>query len=62
MRENNISRPSVGMVSLGCAKNLVDSENMLGMLRDRGHEIVADPAAAEIIFVNTCGFMESAKQ
>ncbi len=55
-------RPSVGMVSLGCAKNLVDSENMLGMLRDRGYEIVSDPAEAEIIFVNTCGFIESAKQ
>ena len=62
MSKNNASRPSVGMVSLGCAKNLVDSENMLGMLRERGHEIVADPAAAEIIFVNTCGFIESAKQ
>lgn len=62
MCEKKNARPSVGMVSLGCAKNLVDSENMLGMLRDRGHEIVADPAAAEIIFVNTCGFIESAKQ
>ncbi len=55
-------REKVGMVSLGCAKNLVDSENMLGMLRDRGYEIVADPADAEIIFVNTCGFIEPAKQ
>ena len=51
----------VGMVSLGCAKNLVDSENVLGMLRDAGYEIVPDPAEAEIIFVNTCGFIESAK-
>ncbi len=59
---NNSTRPTVGMVSLGCAKNLVDSENMLGMLRDRGYEIVSDPAQAEIIFVNTCGFIESAKQ
>ena len=55
-------REKVGMVSLGCAKNLVDSENMLGMLRDRGYEIVADPAEADIIFVNTCGFIEAAKQ
>lgn len=54
--------PTVGMVSLGCAKNLVDSENMLGMLRDRGYEIVSDPAEAEIIFVNTCGFIEAAKE
>lgn len=53
---------TVGIVSLGCAKNLVDSENMLGMLRDRGYQIVNDPAEAEIIFVNTCGFIESAKE
>ena len=59
---NNSTRPTVGMVSLGCAKILVDSENMLGMLRDRGYEIVSDPSQAEIIFVNTCGFIESAKQ
>lgn len=52
----------VGLVSLGCAKNLVDSENLLGMLRERGMEIVNDPAEAEVIFVNTCGFIESAKE
>lgn len=52
----------VGMVSLGCAKNRVDSENLLGMLKDRGYELVSDPAEAEIIFVNTCGFIESAKE
>lgn len=52
----------VGLVSLGCAKNLVDSENLLGMLTQRGMEIVADPAEADVIFVNTCGFIESAKE
>ena len=52
----------VGMVSLGCAKNRVDSENMLGMLRARGYEIVGDPAEADVLFVNTCGFIESAKE
>lgn len=52
----------VGLVSLGCAKNLVDSENLLGMLRQQGMEIVSDPAEADIIFVNTCGFIESAKE
>ena len=52
----------VGMVSLGCAKNRVDSENMLGMLRQRGYEIVGDPAEADVLFVNTCGFIESAKE
>lgn len=57
-----MKKTTVGMVSLGCAKNRVDSENMLGMLRDRGYEIVSDPAQAEIIFVNTCGFIEAAKE
>lgn len=52
----------VGMVSLGCAKNRVDSENMLGMLREKGFEIVSDPAEADVLFVNTCGFIESAKE
>ena len=52
----------VGMVSLGCAKNRVDSENMLGMLRQRGFEIIDDPAEADVLFVNTCGFIESAKE
>ena len=52
----------IGMVSLGCAKNRVDSENMLGMLRQKGFEIVSDPAEADVLFVNTCGFIESAKE
>lgn len=52
----------VGLISLGCAKNRVDSENMLGMLRARGFEIVADPAEADALFVNTCGFIEPAKE
>ena len=50
----------VGLVSLGCAKNRVDSENMLGMLRERGYEIVNDPAEADVLFV--CGFIEPAKE
>lgn len=52
----------IGLVSLGCAKNRVDSENMLGMLREKGYEIVSDPAEADILFVNTCGFIEPAKE
>ena len=52
----------IGMISLGCAKNRVDSENLLGRLRDAGHEFVDDPAEADAIFVNTCGFIEPAKQ
>ena len=52
----------VGFVSLGCPKNLVDSEVMLGLLRQDGHEITGSAQDAEIIVVNTCGFIESAKQ
>ena len=52
----------IGVVSLGCSKNLVDTEVMLGMLRDKGCEIVSDPSLADIAIVNTCGFIDSAKQ
>ncbi len=52
----------VGFVSLGCPKNLVDSEVMMGQLRAAGYEITSDAAEAETIVVNTCGFIESAKQ
>ena len=52
----------VGMISLGCVKNRVDSEQMLGMLRDAGCKIVADPADADIIIINTCGFIAPAKE
>jgi ribosomal protein S12 methylthiotransferase len=55
-------RPKVGLISLGCAKNLVDSEILLGELRRRGHEIVADAAAAETVIVNTCAFIDEAKK
>lgn len=52
----------IGVVSLGCAKNLVDTEIVLGFLQEAGHELVADPLQAEIILVNTCGFIEAAKE
>ena len=52
----------IGFVSLGCSKNLVDTEVMLRKLHDAGFEITPDEAEAEIIVVNTCGFIESAKQ
>jgi len=52
----------IGFVSLGCSKNLVDTEVMLRTLHDAGFEITPDEAEAEIIVVNTCGFIESAKQ
>ncbi len=52
----------IGFVSLGCPKNLVDSEVMLGFLSQAGHQIVSVQEEAEILVVNTCGFIESAKQ
>ena len=51
----------IGVISLGCAKNLVDTENVLGMLRAADQEIVTSYNEAEAIIVNTCGFIESAK-
>ena len=53
---------NIGMVSLGCAKNQTDAEIMLGILGEKGHKIVADPEMADVIIVNTCGFIEQAKQ
>lgn len=52
----------IGMVSLGCPKNQTDAEIMLGILSESGHEIVASPELAEVIVVNTCGFIDSAKE
>lgn len=52
----------IGIVSLGCPKNLVDSEIMLGMLKHADYEIVNEKENAEILIVNTCGFIESAQQ
>ena len=54
--------PTVGVISLGCAKNQVDTERMLGILTNAGHSITNDPREADILIVNTCGFIESAKQ
>ena len=55
-------RPRIGFVSLGCPKNLVDSEVMMGMLSTNGAEITANAADADIIVVNTCSFIDTAKQ
>lgn len=52
----------IGFVSLGCPKNLVDSEVMLGMAEKEGHEITADAAQADVLVVNTCAFIDRAKQ
>ena len=52
---------SIGMVSLGCAKNQVDAEQMLFLLQQAGFEIHAEPAGSDVVIINTCGFIESAK-
>lgn len=52
----------VSMVSLGCAKNLVDSERMLYLLRKKGYELTVEPGDADIVIVNTCGFIQAAKE
>ncbi len=49
-------------ISLGCDKNLVDSEEMLGLLRDRGYEITDDETEADVIAINTCCFIHDAKE
>lgn len=56
------TRRRVGMISLGCAKNLVDAEIMLGDAATHGFEITSDADTADVIVVNTCGFIDSAKQ
>lgn len=56
------SPPRVGMVSLGCPKNLVDSERILTKLRSDGYQMSPDYAGADVVLVNTCGFLDSAKE
>ena len=51
----------VAFISLGCAKNLVNTEQMMALVRDAGHEITAEPAGADAAVLNTCGFIDSAK-
>src|SRR5712672_36802 len=54
--------PRVGIVSLGCPKALVDSERIITKLRAEGYVLSADYAGADVVVVNTCGFLNSAKQ
>ena len=51
----------VGFISLGCAKNQVDCEQMMFRMREAGHEILADPDGADLVIINTCGFIDAAK-
>jgi ribosomal protein S12 methylthiotransferase len=60
--EGNRKAPRIGFVSLGCPKNLVDSEVMLGTLAQHGYTITPDKQDADVLVVNTCGFIDTAKQ
>ena len=52
----------IGFVSLGCSKNLVDTEMMIGLFKNKNFTVVTDPKEAEIIIINTCGFISSSKK
>jgi ribosomal protein S12 methylthiotransferase len=57
-----VSRGNYAFVSLGCPKNLVDSERMLGLLRDDGFNLVAEPEDSDFVVINTCGFIDNARR
>ena len=60
--ERPSSKGTYSFVSLGCPKNLVDSERMLGLLQLDGYKLVNEPAGADFVVVNTCGFIERARE
>src|SRR3982075_3199132 len=62
MSANTASPKKVGMISLGCAKNLVDAEIMLGGVLHGGMEITSNADEADVLIVNTCAFIDSAKE
>jgi ribosomal protein S12 methylthiotransferase len=62
MNEMKSKVQKIGFVSLGCPKNLVDSEVMMGQLKQHGYELTTDREAADVMVVNTCGFIQSAKE
>ena len=51
----------IGMISLGCAKNQVNAEHMLYLLREAGYELLPSVEGADVVIINTCGFIDSAK-
>src|SRR5438046_5596166 len=60
--ESRETRVKIGMISLGCAKNLVDAEIMLGSVLQRGMEITSRAEEADVLVINTCAFIDSAKE
>ena len=63
MKQQNVQRPlRIGLLSLGCAKNLVDAEVMLGTLLKDGIELTNDATQADVVVINTCSFIDSAQE
>src|SRR5437016_2404458 len=58
----NSSLTKVGVISLGCPKNLVDTEVMLGLINNSGYVITSDESEADVVLVNTCGFIDSSQR
>ena len=54
--------PTISFVSLGCSKNLVDSERMLGLLGQDGYALVPDSQQSDLVIINTCGFIDAARR
>jgi ribosomal protein S12 methylthiotransferase len=59
---NSVNRGTYAFISLGCPKNLVDSEQMLGILHQDGYRLVQDPEQSDFVVINTCGFIDSARK
>src|SRR5437763_12048150 len=62
MSQNASPKGTISFVSLGCSKNLVDSERMLGLLAQDGYAIVPETEPADLVVVNTCGFIDTARR
>ena len=62
MKQENTESKKVHFISLGCPKNLVDSEIMAGTLLKEGYQVVGDHSDADTVIVNTCGFIEDSKK
>ena len=62
MRHKQSKQPIISLISLGCAKNQVDSERLLGLLVTSGFLVAEDPSDADLCLVNTCGFIDDARR
>ena len=62
MSQDPKHKATFSFVSLGCPKNLVDSERMLGLLAQDGYALVPDSSKADLVIINTCGFIDAARQ